>query len=182
MERQGTGDGPREEGWVSSGSVFETSTVLVFKEKKRIIDPEAQEWRQLTLPKRKMRAGFWAPCLASGILANKRLGHQVSYQPVTILIPTRFWAEQDRRRLKVTVSKPLNRLRSQSHAPITWMSFQDLWDVPNPVVRRLRFLQPLHGEKWIKRSRGSHFRATFVLSFCRNAAGAAGSKLGVTLW
>ena len=48
MERQGTGDGPREEGWVSSGSVFETSTVLVFKEKKRIIDPEAQEWRQLT--------------------------------------------------------------------------------------------------------------------------------------
>lgn len=108
MERQGTGDGPREEGWVSSGSVFETSAVLVFKEKKRIIDPEAQEWRQLTLPKRKMRAGFWAPCLASGILANKLLGHQVSYQPVTILIPARFWAEQDRRRPKVTVSKPLN--------------------------------------------------------------------------
>lgn len=46
--------------------------------------------------------------MASGILANTFLGHQVSYQPVTILIPVRFWAEQDRLRPKVTVSKPLN--------------------------------------------------------------------------
>lgn len=41
MKRQGTGDGPREEDLVSLGSAFETSAVLVFKEKKRIIDPEA---------------------------------------------------------------------------------------------------------------------------------------------
>ena len=41
MGRQGTWDGPREEVLVSSGSVFEASSVLVFKEKEMVIDPEA---------------------------------------------------------------------------------------------------------------------------------------------
>ena len=58
VEMRGSWDSPRQEVLVSSGSGFETSTVLVFKEKDRVIGPEARKFGRLTLSKRKRRAGF----------------------------------------------------------------------------------------------------------------------------